>query len=486
VANLATIISIPIWSSIALDRWGAGVAEGVNVTVGFLDVAGLLVGLVLIPTGLGMLVRAKNPALAVRLENTVSKVSGIVLFVLIIGATVTLDDAWTLLRQAGPATLLLACVATATGFGLGVLTRLPRPGHVALGMEFGIKNITLTMLLGVTALGSQEIALPAAVYGVMMYIPGLILLVFARRSYIPRPRDAGRAAGAPAADRKPVLVGYDGSEDTLPALRWAAQEAVGSQRRLRVVLAWGLPTMGFSPVSASADLDRRKAEAALANAVYLLQAEVAGLTIDSQLVQDKPAQALVDRSADASLVVVGYRGKGRVGRFVLGSVASAVVTHAGAPVVVVRGDESGHVRRVGPVVVGVDGSPGSEDAVRYAMGAAPLHGYQVVAVHAGEQGSRPGGLAALSPALADGRRQYPAVQVREVVEPGDAAQLIVAEAADAALVIVGSRGHGGLTGMLLGSVSRGVVDQAECSVMVMRDAVGQQPLPDAAEEATDA
>ena len=397
VANLATIISIPIWSSVALDRWGAGVAEGVNVTVGFLDVAGLLVGLVLIPTSLGMLVRAKNPALAARLENTVSKVSAITLFVLVIAATVTLDDAWTLLRQAGPATLLLACVATATGFGLGVLSRLPKPGHVALGMEFGIKNITLTMLLGVTALGSQAVALPAAVYGVMMYIPGLILLVFARRSYLPTPRGGASAAAASSSDRAPVLVGYDGSNDTLPALRWAAAEAVGSQRPLRVVLAWGLPTMGFSPVSASADLDRRKAEAALANVVYLLQSEVGGLTIDSELVQDKPAQALVDRSADAALVVVGYRGKGRVGRFVLGSVASAVVTHAAAPVVVVRGDESGQVRRVGPIVVGVDGSPGSEDAVRWAMAAAPLHGYQVVAVHAGEVGGRPGGLAALSP-----------------------------------------------------------------------------------------
>ena len=54
-------------------------------------------------------------------------------------------------------------------------------------MEFGIKNITLTMLLGVTALGSQEVALPAAVYGVMMYIPGLILFAIARRGYVPTP-----------------------------------------------------------------------------------------------------------------------------------------------------------------------------------------------------------------------------------------------------------------------------------------------------------
>jgi nucleotide-binding universal stress UspA family protein len=76
----------------------------------------------------------------------------------------------------------------------------------------------------------------------------------------------------------------------------------------------------------------------------------------------------------------------------------------------------------------------------------------------------------VSPALAEGRQQNPAVEVREVIEPGNAAQLIVAQAEDAALVVVGSRGHGGLAGMLLGSVSRAVVEQADCSVVVMRQA----------------
>jgi BASS family bile acid:Na+ symporter len=464
VANLATIISIPFWAGIALDRWGDAVEAGANVTVGFMDVALLLAGLVMIPTSLGMLVRAKRPALAARLENTVSKVSAIVLFALIIGVTVTLDDAWNLLKVAGPATLLLACLATATGFGLGVLTRQPRPNNVALGMEFGIKNITLTMLLGLTALGSEAIALPAAVYGVVAYIPGVALLSYARRGYIPRPAAAERAVEA----RTPVIVGYDGSEDTMPALRWAAQEAVGTRRPLRVVLAWGLPTMGFSAVSAAADLDRTKADALLANAVYRLQSEVSGLTVDGELVQDKPAQALVDRSADAALVVVGNRSKGRVGRLVLGSVTAAVVSHSGAPVAVVRADEAGKVRHVGPIVVGVDGSAGSEYAVSFAMQEAPQHGYQVVAVHAGQAGGPSGGLQALSPALAAGRERNPSVQVREVVETGNAADLIVAHAKDAALVVVGSRGHGGLAGMLLGSVSRAVVEQSDCSVVVMR------------------
>lgn len=465
LANLATIISIPIWASIALDRWGGDIVdEGVNVTVSILDVAGLLVGLVLIPTSIGMLVRARKPALAARLENTVSKVSGIALFVLIIAATFTLEDRWTLLREAGPATLLLATVATVTGFTMGILTRLPKPGHIALGMEFGIKNITLTMLLGVTALNSQAIALPAAVYGVMAYIPGLFLLVYARRKYLPQITPVagmGERMG-------PVIVGYDGSEDGLVALRWAAREALDTQRDLRIVLAWGLPTMGFSAVSGAADLNRSKADSELAKAVYLVNTELPGLRVEGELAEDKPAQALVDRSTEGSLVVVGTRSKGRVGRIVLGSVASAVVAHAACPVAVVRADDSGTVRRAGPIVVGVDGSESSEEAVRYAMETAPQHGYRVIAVHANAVRVPYGGLATISPALAAGRKLYPAVEVTEVVEPGSPAELILAQSAKAALVIVGSRGRGGLAGLLLGSVSRAVVDQADCTVLVIR------------------
>jgi nucleotide-binding universal stress UspA family protein len=418
-----------------------------------------------------MFVRSKKPDLAARLENTVSRLSAIVLVVVIIGAALTLEDAWLLLRQAGPATFILACVATATGVGLGILTRLPRPGHVALGMEFGIKNITLTILLGLTALNSEAVALPAAVYGVLAFIPGAVLLAFARRGYIPK-TDASTSPVVPG--REPVIAGYDGSEDSMPALRWAAQEAVGLQRPLRVVLAYGLPTMGVSPVSASAGLDRSKADSLLANAVYRLRSEVPALSVDGELVQDKPAQALVDRSADAALVVVGGRTKSRVGRLVMGSVASAVVNHAQAPVVVVRNDGDGPPRRVGPIVVGVDGSAGSEEAVRFALEEAPQHGYEIIAVFAGDAPA--GGLTEVSQALAAGLARNPAVHVRQVAEQGEAAQVILAHAKDAALVVVGSRGHGGVTGMLLGSVSRTVVEQSGCSAVVMRDVATSTPV----------
>jgi nucleotide-binding universal stress UspA family protein len=204
---------------------------------------------------------------------------------------------------------------------------------------------------------------------------------------------------------------------------------------------------------------------------------VSGLTVDGELVQDKPAQALVDRSAQAALVVVGSRTKSLVGRLVMGSVASAVVSQAHAPVVVVRGDTTGDVRRVGPIVVGVDGSAGSEDAVRFAMQEAPQHGYEVVAVYAGDVPA--GGIQALSPALAAAREQNSAVKVREVAQAGNAAELLLAHAQDASLVVVGSRGHGGVTGMALGSVSRAVVEQSGCSVVVMRDVTSTAPVAEA-------
>jgi BASS family bile acid:Na+ symporter len=471
VANLATILSIPFWATRALNIWGEEVDAGYSVTVGFMDVAGLLVALILIPTGLGMLIRSRRPALAARLERTVSMVSFIALFALIIGVVVSLgDQAWTMLRQAGPATLLLASLATAIGFGMGVLFRLPRPDHIALGMEFGIKNITLTMLLALTALGSEAIALPSAVYGVLAYVPGIILLLLGRR-YLPQ------AAAAPIADaaQRPVVVGFDGSERTFPAMRWAAREAVTTGRPLRAVLAWGIPTLGVGPVSKTVGLDRPEAERVLQDAIVRLRAEVPGLDATADLVQDKPAQALLDRSADAALVVVGHRSRGQLGRLALGSVASAVVTHAAVPVVVVRGDEQGQLRMQGPVVVGVDGSAGSEAAVSFAMRASLNRGREVVAVQVGDgdpSAVGAGGLAAttltVSPALRAATAELPAVAVREVVEAGQPAEQLVAHSADAALLVVGSRGHGGFAGLLLGSVSRAVVEQSQCPVAVLR------------------
>jgi BASS family bile acid:Na+ symporter len=484
VANIASILSLPFWASRALDVWGADVEVGSYVSVGFGDVAGLLLAIVVIPVSIGMFIRTRRPELAARLERTVSLVSFVALFGLIIGVALSLgDEAVTMLAQAGPATLVLATSAVLLGFALGILFRLDRRDHIALGMEFGIKNVTLTMLLALTALGSEEIALPAAVYGVLAYIPAMTLVYLGRRYVGQEPIQEQEPS------KRPVVVGYDGAPATQAALSWAAQEALAMGRPLRVLLAWGTPTMGISPVSRTSQysLDAGRAGRTLQEAVDRLRVEVPGLDIEGELVQSKPAQALLDMAPRSALIVVGHQSKSRVGRLALGSVASAVVTHADTTVVVVPSAAGTHFRRQGPVVVGVDGSPGSELAVEYAMEATTRHGLQLVAVHVTDKGSASGlrsggggfavaapdratGLLAISAALKAGRSEFPAVEVREVVETGSPAERLLAECSDAALLVVGSRGHGGFAGLLLGSVGRAVLEAAACPVAVVRRA----------------
>lgn len=254
-----------------------------------------------------------------------------------------------------------------------------------------------------------------------------------------------------------------------------------------MIMAWGMPTFGISPLSQAADFDRNHAELVLNACVYKLRADKVGLAVEGELVWDKPAQGLLESSAGAALVVIGNRTRKSISRIVLGSVSSAVVTHAEAPVVLVRDDEGkeGSPWRTGAVVVGVDGSAGSEAAVDFAMDAAVLHGMSLVAVHiveeqvlaltgpglseAGgeEKAQRSGrlgrsagaGQSAWGPPLGGGHRGDRC--------PGNASDVIIEAGEGAALTVVGSRGHGGFKGALLGSVSRAVIESVGSPVVAV-------------------
>ena len=410
--------------------------------------------IIFVPVGLGMIIRYKKPALASRLEKTVSLVSFVVLFGLIFGVIASLgDQAWEMLSQAGPACLALATLGGVFGLLLGMLTRLDRADGIAIAMEFSIKNVTLSMLLALSALGSDAMALPSAVYGVVAYIPGLALMYLGRR-FMAKP-----VLAPVEPSRRPIVVGYSGSDSSLPAVQWAAGEANATGRPLRIVMSWGMPTYGINPLSQAADLDRTHAEAVINAVVYQLRADLPGLEVEGKLVRGQPAQGLLERSDDAALVVIGNRSRRNLARLVLGSVSSAVVTHADVPVVLVREDAGAHgpVYREGPIVVGLDGSPGSEAAVAFAMEASLHHGMAVHAVHTmdervlatastGTSGTATATVPAstrlleVSPALKQARTEYPAVVVTEIIEAGHPNEVIVAAGAGAALTVVGSRG----------------------------------------------
>lgn len=140
----------------------------------------------------------------------------------------------------------------------------------------------------------------------------------------------------------------------------------------------------------------------------------------------------------------------------------------------------GEVDSVGRIVVGVDGSEASLDALRWAARQARLNGAPIEALMAWELpayygwapvdnldlsvASRDALHTAVDQALGDD----PVVDVRELVVEGNAARVLIDAAKDASLLVVGSRGHGGFAAALLGSVSQHCAQHAACPVVIVR------------------
>jgi nucleotide-binding universal stress UspA family protein len=139
-----------------------------------------------------------------------------------------------------------------------------------------------------------------------------------------------------------IVVGIDGSETALAALRWAVGEARLRGDRVLVVHAWQLPTSvyGAGPYSAVVDygeLERGMGEQAqhvLDNALAAIDST--GVDVERRIVRGNPASSIVDAASGAQLIVVGSRGRGGFAGLLLGSVSSAVAHHASCPVVIVR------------------------------------------------------------------------------------------------------------------------------------------------------
>lgn len=136
-----------------------------------------------------------------------------------------------------------------------------------------------------------------------------------------------------------IVVGVDGSEGSLRALRWAAEEARLRDAVLEVITTWHYPVLATIPAFGVQPPAEELAEEARRGLVELLQNEgitsASGLTVQERVVEGPAASVLLDASADADMLVVGSRGHGGFSGLLLGSVSQAVVTHARCPVVVV-------------------------------------------------------------------------------------------------------------------------------------------------------
>lgn len=291
---------------------------------------------------------------------------------------------------------------------------------------------------------------------------------------------------------RPVVVGFDGSSPGDAAFAWAVRESERRDVPLHVLVARGL----LYPVAAGYGLttpwpEDLESEVA-AQARERVAALGAGRAVVVESVAGTPAAFLVDASREAELVVVGRRRQSMLGEAFSGSTSSQVAAHASCPVVVV--DEEFDVPADGPIVVAVDGSSSNDPAVGFAFERAAALGVPVVAIHSWwvdvpqtfdapwlseervaelEEHHR----GRLDVALAGWSAKFSEVTVHPRLRRAMPVEAVVAEAeADKAqLIVVGSRGHGGFVGLLLGSVSQGLLHRDRpCPLVVVHALTGAE------------
>ena len=140
-----------------------------------------------------------------------------------------------------------------------------------------------------------------------------------------------------------IVVGVDGSTESVAALRWAGEYAGATGARLRAVLAWHYPSaVGPAPVGVAPASISNEVRASMTEHLMTAIAEASpGVDVEQQIGYGHPAEVLVGQSEEADLLVVGNRGHGAFTGMLVGSVSIHCVTHALCPVVVVRG-RGGH------------------------------------------------------------------------------------------------------------------------------------------------
>ncbi|MGS2616805.1 universal stress protein [Micromonospora sp. LZ34] len=283
----------------------------------------------------------------------------------------------------------------------------------------------------------------------------------------------------------PVVVGVDGSAAALDAVRVASREAAYRHRPLRVVHAfiWPLTGAPLTPgpgAPAGAGL-RNQAERYVAEAVAEASRVSPEVPVTGEVVDGAPTPVLLDESREAALVVLGHRGLGGLAGLLIGSVTVQVSARAQCPVLVVRGEP----RADGPVVVGVDGSELSTEAVGFAFDEAARRDAPLVTVHAWLHPTSvgPGDMLplvydrdalagaeerVLAESVAGWSERYPEVPVRQRLVGGSPARVLVEESRTAQLVVVGAHGRGALGGLLLGSVSHAVLHHSHAPLAIVR------------------
>ena len=179
VASIATIFTLPLIVSFSLHHF-AGTSQAVPAPIGVM--MGQIFVMVGLPVTLGMIARHRRSQWAVRMEPKATRVAT-ALFVVIVAAAAA--KSWTLLRDnfttLAPFAIGLNVTMLLCGFFVAWMARLPRSQSVTLGIETAVQNATLALVIASTVLKQDAMAVPGALYGVLMYAGGLAFAIAMRR-----------------------------------------------------------------------------------------------------------------------------------------------------------------------------------------------------------------------------------------------------------------------------------------------------------------
>ncbi|WP_328835262.1 universal stress protein [Streptomyces europaeiscabiei] len=292
---------------------------------------------------------------------------------------------------------------------------------------------------------------------------------------------------------RPVVVGLDGSSESLAAADWAAREAVRRGLPLRLVHAW---PGGMTPAGSGLpelDAPRHRAQRILRDAMDRLDERYPQVCQSADQISRPAAEALVAAGDESELLVLGSRAFSGLGGFLADSVALRAVARVSRPVVLVRADrtiedehvsdEDGHpsaLTSYRDVVVGLDPTSPCEALLAFAFESATLRAAPLRVVHAWQLPYVPSALEAkarkavlgsaeraLVAVLVPWKEKYPAVEVRESVEEGRPAQLLLQATRDAGLLAVGRRIRSRTLGAHTGPIAHAVMHHARCPVAIV-------------------
>ncbi|MEW2626191.1 universal stress protein [Streptomyces sp. NPDC048106] len=279
----------------------------------------------------------------------------------------------------------------------------------------------------------------------------------------------------------PVVVGVDGSEESLRAVDWAAEEAALRGAPLRMVHAslWERYEGSLIAQEVGRPAEEVMAQDIMGAAERRAHRRHPELRVTTAVLPDEPWFGLVNESDTARVVVIGHRGRNAVAELLLGSVSLSVAARAHCPVIVLRGGSGDPAP--GPVVLGVAGKSAGPAAVRFAAEEAALRGVPLEAVRAWR---RPAHGTTAHPLLAGGPAHAQEAEAAEMLEEalrdvpeglerhcrtaeGHARDVLVAASRTAGLLVVGARRRAGHLGPQLGRVAHGVLHHAACPVAVV-------------------